>query len=192
MIVSKQFFGSIFLTSLVLVGLFAISIKYYKKQTQVTQSVVHTYSVPVGPLKQANFIQKNTTTSEHITTPCINGYKLYIVGDASFEFPCDWRTDIANKTSWSAVGEIVAPDDTASFHYPGPDFGLDGWELINRNNVVVDGSVYLTEVYSGSGEIVTFIRLGEYDIMYAYKNKTHINELERILTSFTINKDINQ
>jgi outer membrane murein-binding lipoprotein Lpp len=117
-------------------------------------------------------------------------YKTYTEDKVSFAYPCDWETDITNKNTMSAVGTVVAPDGKASFHYPAPDFGLQGMELTDEGSVTINGNDYSTKTYEGNGQTLVFVEMGtalseyEYNLMLAYDNSEYKDELDHILETF--------
>ena len=114
-------------------------------------------------------------------------YKTYTEGEVSFDYPCDWETDVTNKDTMSAVGAVVAPDGTAAFHYPALDFGLHGMELTDQGSVAINGNNYPTTTYEGDGPTLVLIEMGttiEYNIMLAYESLEYKDELAHILETF--------
>lgn len=117
-------------------------------------------------------------------------YETYTEGKVSFDYPCDWKTDVTNKNTMSAVGTVVAPDGKASFHYPAPDFGLHGMELTDEGSVKINGKDYSTKTYEGNGQTLVFVEMGtalseyEYNLMLAYESSEYKDELDHILETF--------
>lgn len=105
----------------------------------------------------------------------------------SFSYPCDWLTNVANKSSWSEVGTVVAPSGNASFHFPAPDMGLHGMDLVNEEIVSINENDYMAITYSVNGETLVFVDMSKdinqygYGFMLAYKDSSYKDALYRIL-----------
>lgn len=117
-------------------------------------------------------------------------YETYTEGNVSFDYPCDWETDVTGKDTMSAVGTVVATDGKASFHYPAPDFGLHGMELTSEGSVAINGNDYSTKTYEGNGQTLVFVEMGTalseygYNLMLAYESSAYKDELDHILETF--------
>ncbi|PKL36743.1 hypothetical protein CVV38_02475 [Candidatus Peregrinibacteria bacterium HGW-Peregrinibacteria-1] len=137
--------------------------------------------------------QAATTSEETVTEEVIvdeECYETYTEDNVSFAYPCDWETNVTGQNTMSAVGTVVAPDGKASFHYPAPDFGLQGMELTDEGNVSINGNEYPTKTYSGNGQTLILVEMGtalsqyEYNLMLAYETSEYQDELDRILETF--------
>jgi hypothetical protein len=117
-------------------------------------------------------------------------FETYREGSVSFAYPCDWKTNVTDEDTMSAVGTVIAPDGKASFHYPAPDFGLHGMELIDEGIVTINGNDYSTKTYEGNGQTLVFVEMGtalseyEYNLMLAYESSEYKDELDHILETF--------
>lgn len=117
-------------------------------------------------------------------------YKTYEADGLSFDYPCDWKKDVTGGETMSAAGTVVAPDGTASLHYPAPDFGLHGMELTNEGFVTINGTGYPSKTYEGNGTTLVFIATegtieGKgYNLMLAYDSTKYKAELDQILSTF--------
>lgn len=117
-------------------------------------------------------------------------YETYTEGNVSFDYPCNWETDVTDKDTMSAVGTVVATDGKASFHYPAPDFGLHEMELTSEGSVTINGNDYSTKTYEGNGQTLVFVEMGTalseygYNLMLAYESSAYKDELDHILETF--------
>lgn len=106
-----------------------------------------------------------------------------------FEFPCGW-----NIQSSESAGDVIvtAPDDSASFVYPRPDFGLqESTELEGRtvsiggiNRDVIRYNITATNLIMEFVEMGTDLSENEYDLMLTHTGDEHLNELNHILDTF--------
>ena len=116
-------------------------------------------------------------------------FKTYRQDKVSFEYPCDWETNIKGKNNWSAVGTVVAPDSKASFHYPAPDFGLEGMNLVQEGMVKINGNDYSTKKFEGNGVTITFVEMGKalnengYNLMFAHEGSEYPEAFDHILAT---------
>lgn len=115
-------------------------------------------------------------------------YKQYDTGTFTFEYPCDWRTDVSGGTTWTQTGTVVSPDGKASFIYPAPDIGLHDAELVEQKTIIINGKSYLIKSYR-SGEMdfsfIEYTGTDGYSVMINSEGGAYQDELVRILSSIS-------
>ncbi len=143
------------------------------------------------PNDYASLCKARAESDHAIIDPDIskNCYKVYKESNVSFEYPCDWKTNVTGGKTMSSVGTVVSPDGKASFDYPAGDYDLPE-VLIKKSFINVNGQQYAANTYELNGETITNIQMGKainqngYNLEISYEDVGYKDDLERILSTF--------